>query len=68
MIAISKVKTLLAFVSICESDAQCKLEFPKVLHGIWSVGTSTPDLTHWIEYIAWSINGIPMKLTTIVVR
>ena len=36
MTPISKVKTLLAFVSICVCNAQCKLEIPIVLHGTWS--------------------------------
>ena len=38
MAPISKVKTLLAFVSICVCNAQCKSESPIVLHGTWSVG------------------------------
>ena len=33
MTPISKVKTLVAFVSICVCNAQCKLEIPIVLHG-----------------------------------
>ena len=33
MMTISKVKTLLEFVSICVCNAQCKLEIPIVLHG-----------------------------------
>ena len=33
----------------------------------WSVGTSTPNLIHWIENIARSINDILMKLSSIVV-
>ena len=33
MMPISKVTTLLAFVSICVCNAQCKLEIPIVLHG-----------------------------------
>ena len=66
MMPISKVKTLLAFVSICVCNAQCKLEIIIVLHGTWSVltcavGTSTPDLTHWIENISRSINGIRQR-------
>ena len=73
MTPISKVQTLLAFVSICVCNAQCKLEISIVLHGTWSVGllilvTSTPDLLHWIENIARSINGILIKLPLIVVR
>ena len=68
MTPISIVKTLLAFVSICVCNVQCKLEIPIVLHGTWSVGTSTPDLLHWIVNIARSINGIQIKLSSIVVR
>ena len=33
MTPISKVKALLAYVSICVCNAQCKLEIPIVLHG-----------------------------------
>ena len=34
MMPISKDKTLLAFVSICVCNEQCKLEIPVVLYGI----------------------------------
>ena len=61
-------KNTFSYVSICVCNAQCTLEIPLVLHETWSVGTSAPDLIHWIKNITRSINGILMKLTLIVVR
>ena len=63
MTPISKVITLLAFVSIpvsiCVCNAQCKLEIPIVLHGTWSVGLLIRSHLHpWLTSLNWKYRKI----------
>ena len=59
MTPFSKVKTLLAFVSICVCNAQCKLEIPIVLHGTWSVGLLIRSHLHpWLTSLNWKYRKI----------
>ena len=59
MMPVSKVKPLLAFVSICVCNAQCKLEIPIVLHGTWSVGLLIRSHLHpWLTSLNWKYRKI----------
>ena len=59
MTPISKVTTLVAFVSICVCNAQYKLEIPIVLHGTWSVGILIRRHLHpWLTSLNWKYRKI----------
>ena len=56
---ISTVITVLAFVSICVCNAQCKLEIPIVLHGKWKIGTLiSRNLHSWLNSLNWNYRKI----------
>ena len=68
MTPISKVTTLLAFVSICVYNAQCKLEIPTVLHGAWSVGILIRRHLHpWLTSLNWKYRKIDKWYTNKIV-
>ena len=68
MTPISKVKTLLAFVSICVCNVQCKLEIPIVLHGTWSVGIMIRRHLHpWLPSLNWKYRKIDKWYTNKIV-